>query len=135
MKLQPLEPSECELIGTKNRFDSVKTWTCLELPIRFISKPIGEWMCNSCAATLGRYKNKEEAIAFARKYLDDRREDYVKPEKCKICEDSIISFHTHEANTPSGTTTIENRSAKIWDVMVEYATLDIIPHLYGEALD
>ncbi len=80
-------------------------------------------------------KTKEEAVAFAEKYLDDRRESYVIPEKCEICESMIISFHSHNANTPSGTTIRENKTAKAWDVAVEYILLDIIPHLYGEALD
>ena len=135
MKSQPLEPSECELIGTKNRYDSVKTWTCLELPVKFIHKPIGEWMCKSCAAHKLRHKTLDEAIAFAKKYLANRRDSYVIPEKCKICGELFIDYHIHEADTPSGTTTRENKSAKAWDVAVEYILLDIIPYLYGEALD
>ena len=47
-----------------------------------------------------KYKTKEEAVAFAKKYLSDRKVD---------------SF--------------------IWALATEYVLLDIIPHLYGEALD
>ena len=43
---------DCKLIGKKNRFGVVKTFTCLELPIVFIHKPIGEWMCKACASNL-----------------------------------------------------------------------------------
>ena len=45
---------------------------------------------------------KDEAVAFAKKYLVDR-----------IQEDCI----------------------DIWDLAIEYVLLDIIPHIYGEALD
>ena len=50
------QSSECELIGTKNRFDSVKVFTCLELPVKFIHKSIGEWMCTNCAFELLRQR-------------------------------------------------------------------------------
>lgn len=42
----------CELLMTKNRFGVRKEWTCLGLPSKFIHKPIGEWMCVSCATRL-----------------------------------------------------------------------------------
>ncbi len=79
--------------------------------------------------------SKEAAIVFAKKYLADRRDSYVIPEKCKICGELFIDYHIHDADTPSGTTTRENKSAKAWDVAVEYILEDIIPYLYGEALD
>ena len=40
---------KCELIGTENRFGVTKDYTCTRLPIKFIIKPIGEWMCSNCA--------------------------------------------------------------------------------------
>ena len=43
---------KCKNIGKKTRFDSVKPFTCLELPVKFIHKPIGEWMCKACALNL-----------------------------------------------------------------------------------
>ncbi len=82
-----------------------------------------------------KFKNKEEAIEFAKKYLKDRREDYVRAERCRICERPIIDIHTHIADTYTGRTIIENRNAKTWDVAVSYILNDIIPYLYGEALD
>lgn len=78
---------------------------------------------------------KEEAIEFAKKYLEDRRSSYVTPEKCEICELPIVTIHEHSANTPTGRTFRENRIAKAWDVAVEYILNDIIPYLYGDALD
>lgn len=80
-------------------------------------------------------KTKEEAIEFAKKYLEDRRQDYAKNEICQMCKHPIKNTHTHKANTVSGVTVIENKIAKAWDVAVEYILLDIIPHIYGEALD
>ncbi len=82
-----------------------------------------------------KFKNKEEAIEFAKKYLNDRRHQWAKPEGCSICGLPIIDSHTHVANTQTGRIIIENRIAKAWDVAVEYTVLDIIPYLYGEALD
>lgn len=46
------QSSECELVGTINRHGAIKDFTCLELPVLFIHKPIGEWMCKSCASNL-----------------------------------------------------------------------------------
>lgn len=51
---------------------------------------------------------KEEAIAFAKKYLDDRKADVLE---------------------------IPNDSGRAWNIAIEYILLDIIPYLYGEALD
>ena len=54
--------------------------------------------------------NKEEAIEFARKYLEDRKGNWR---------------GKHES--------IEIERA--WDIAVEYMLLDIIPYIYGDALD
>ena len=51
---------------------------------------------------------KEEAIKFAKKYLADRKKNYV--------------------NNKFG-------SERAWNIAVEYVLLDIIPFIYGEALD
>ncbi len=82
-----------------------------------------------------KFKNKEEAIEFAKKYLKDRRHQWVKTERCRVCELPIFDMHTHRSDTPSGMVSVENRIAKAWDVAVEYILNDIIPYLYGEALD
>ena len=49
----------CKLIGDKNRFAETKEWSCLELPIVWIHKPIGEWMCINCALRLVEQRSKE----------------------------------------------------------------------------
>lgn len=46
------EEKKCERIGKLNRFNNEQIFTCLELPIVYIHKPIGEWMCKSCANNL-----------------------------------------------------------------------------------
>ena len=43
---------KCKQIGNMNRFGHKKVFTCLELPIVYIHKPIGEWMCTVCAKNL-----------------------------------------------------------------------------------
>ena len=55
-------------------------------------------------------KSKEEAVAFAKKYLEDRKRK-----------------GTDETNLDDPYWT--------WKIATEYVLLDIIPHLYGEALD
>lgn len=52
---------------------------------------------------------KEEAIEFAEKYLAARKNDTID-----------VNFRNQE---------------DVWDISVEYILLDIIPYLYGEALD
>ena len=69
-------------------------------------------------------KTKEEAIAFAKKYLDVRKKDYTK-------------FHTFFQDEISGVDIDDANEAleRTWNIAVEYILLDIIPHIYGEALD
>lgn len=43
---------KCKHIGRENKFGMIKVFTCLELPIVFIRKPVGEWMCKVCAKHL-----------------------------------------------------------------------------------
>lgn len=43
---------KCKQIGNMNRFSRKKVFTCLELPIAYIHKPVGEWMCRVCARNL-----------------------------------------------------------------------------------
>ena len=52
MKLQ-----DCERIGKFNRFGNKQIFTCLVLPIVYIHKPIGEWMCSACAWNLLRSRD------------------------------------------------------------------------------
>ena len=53
---------------------------------------------------------KEEAVAFAKKYLEDRK---------------------RKGNSVSN----PDEPYWTWKIATEYVLLDIIPHLYGEALD
>ena len=48
--LQSIE--KCKQIGELSRINEIKSFTCLELPIRYIHKPVGEWMCTVCAKNL-----------------------------------------------------------------------------------
>lgn len=50
---------------------------------------------------------KEDAIAFAKKYLEDRK-DYL---------------------------SCAEEGYEVYDIILEYVLLDIIPYLYGDALD
>ncbi len=43
---------KCKQIGELSRINEIKSFTCLELPIRYIHKPVGEWMCTVCAKNL-----------------------------------------------------------------------------------
>lgn len=52
--------------------------------------------------------NKEKAIEFAKKYLENRRKDAL---------------------------AIPDDSGRAWDLSVEYFLEDIIPYIYGDALD
>ena len=52
--------------------------------------------------------SKEEAVEFATKYLDDRKLDILK---------------------------IPNDSGRAWNISAEYILEDIIPYIYGDALD
>ena len=64
---------------------------------------------------------KEQAIEFAKKYLEDRRIQYK-----------------HPINIPIDKWTIKDHNEKLEHIMncfIEYTILDIIPYLYGEALD
>lgn len=71
-------------------------------------------------------KTKEEAIEFARKYLADRKEGYATvPVKLLV----ILGTGPHEAEK------VQEAITRAWDVCVEYILLDIIPYLYGDALD
>lgn len=62
---------------------------------------------------------KEEAIEFAKKYLADRRMSNVEVMIDKNRLDLEASAHR----------------ARAWDVATEYTILDIITHIFGEALD
>lgn len=62
-----------------------------------------------------------EAIAFAKKYLEDRKEQWMKHTETQL--DDIPSWF------------IEKNNSKIWNIAVDYILDDIIPYLYGEALD
>ncbi len=60
------------------------------------------------------HMSKEEAIEFAKRYLNNRRNDYTVETYFKDPVDS---------------------AKRAWDIAVEYILLDIIPYLYGDALD
>lgn len=67
---------------------------------------------------------KEEAIEFAKKYLADRKEGYTQilpevTEKLSMIEGAVIKLALDRA----------------WDIASEYIRLDIIPYIYGDALD
>ena len=67
---------------------------------------------------------KEEAIAFAKKYLADRKNDYVS-------WDPIQTIHLSDDDVIF----LGEKIRRVWDIAVEYVLEDIIPFLYGEALD
>ena len=69
---------------------------------------------------------KEEAIEFAKKYLADRRDDYA-----SIPVKLVASL----GGDPKLTVPIHEAIQRAWDVATEYMKLDIIPHIYGDALD
>ena len=45
-------PEKCKQIGELSRINEIKSFTCLELPVKYIHKPVGEWMCTVCAKNL-----------------------------------------------------------------------------------
>lgn len=65
--------------------------------------------------------NKEEAIVFTRKYLEDRRAQWIKYIDAQF--DDIPKW------------IIEHTNSRVWEVCVDYILNDIIPYIYGEALD
>ena len=71
----------------------------------------------------------DEAVKFAKDYLGDRREDntgYVSSIIPNMGEMLTVGQHVAE---------IRAEKLRAWDVAVEYFLNNIIPHLYGEALD
>lgn len=58
--------------------------------------------------------NKEKALEFAKKYLSVRRNDCT-----------IETYFKDPVDA----------AKRAWDIAVEYTILDIIPYLYGDALD
>lgn len=54
---------------------------------------------------------KEETIAFVKEYLEVRKEQTI---------DEDLDFRNKE---------------DVWNIAIEYVLFDIIPYLYGEALD
>ena len=54
------------------------------------------------------HMNKDQAVEFATRYLDDRKLDVLK---------------------------IPNDSGRAWNIAAEYILEDIIPYIYGVALD
>jgi hypothetical protein len=64
---------------------------------------------------------KNDAITFAKKYLEVRKVEQMHP----------INIPVHY-KTPNQ---LNEKLEHVWNVAVEYILLDIIPYLYGEALD
>lgn len=63
--------------------------------------------------------SKEEAIAFAKKYLGDRKDDSISRKLIIDTRPYVETLYCERA----------------WDLCVEHVLNIIIPHLYGEALD
>lgn len=67
------------------------------------------------------HMSKDKAIEFAVKYLKDRKDQWMTPTNIPI-----------NVKTPRE---LNDRLSRVWNIAVEYMLLDIIPYLYGDALD
>lgn len=78
--------------------------------------------------------SKDEAIAFATKYLGDRKDQYV---ICSWCAEPLNELHGKHVSCEWGLerAKAESVTSRPWNCAVEYLLLDIIPYLFGEALD
>lgn len=80
------------------------------------------------------HMTKEEALSFAKKYFADRKDQYV---ICSWCGEPLNELHGKHVSCEWDLERAKNESVtkRPWDCAVEYALLDIIPFIYGEALD
>jgi len=78
--------------------------------------------------------DKDEAILFAKKYLDNRKDQYV---ICSWCGEPLNELHGKHVSCGWNLERAKNESvtSRPWNCAVEYILLDIIPYIYGEALD